>query len=84
MRYCPKCGAELGETIELTFRGASITVLDGGKVWIVDAGTILCKTCVSQDRDGETSHHQSVHELVKLLRLTGRVVQAEDLINSGE
>jgi hypothetical protein len=75
-RKCSRCGTYLGEMITTELGGATVTILKAGGMNIYDLGSAECSKC-----GAPVYHSVSMHKLLKLLKLTGREVTIEDLMN---
>jgi len=66
-RTCTKCGIVLGDNVEIEHRGACVTVIEAGGMFILDVNAI-CKKC------GEPIyHHMATKKLLELFRMIGRI-----------
>jgi hypothetical protein len=73
IRTCCKCGATIGVVAEIEYENTQVEALKAGGLYIFDLNAV-CAKC------GEPYHHHiGTRQLVKLLRMTGRITTEEEL-----
>jgi hypothetical protein len=76
-RFCA-CGAFLGDLVTIEMDGTTVTILKAGSINIYNIGNAECGKC-----GAPIYHSVNLHKLLRLIRLTGREVNEEELTKTG-